>query len=258
MATGYTPPGATCCCGGGAPGCPCPVEGMAAAVCVDYPDYPTGGVRTLTPDFRAPTEYPLGSGETLGHPPAPNAACAYHGPVTRMTTTESLVITDYYPVVYFETISGVTYLTLLVYLWLQNYPTFGDVDYFGGFVGWRKPLGDCPGSGTYSFTRTDCITGSEFELVDVSNPTVTIGPCGEALMAAASTAAARGYRPPPPARPRICLYAERVEHLAGCSGFRCRHHCTSPDPGVRAALGDSDIVLPADECQTCPGYRPRP
>ena len=88
--------------------------------------------------------------------------------------------------------------------------------------------------------------------------TVTAGPCGGMLMAAHPPAG----RPKSPARPRVCVYAERTEHLAGCGGFNCRHLCTigirrpgSADAAaVRAHLGDSDVVLPSDECQDCPGY----
>lgn len=87
--------------------------------------------------------------------------------------------------------------------------------------------------------------------------TITPGPCGEAMAT---------RRPAAAARRRICLYAEQVERLAGCSGFRCKHLCMigirrpgSIEAGaVREYLGDSDVVLPSDECQECPGYAPRP
>lgn len=81
--------------------------------------------------------------------------------------------------------------------------------------------------------------------------TVSAGPCGVEAEAAVSY----GSRPRP-ARPLVCVSAVRVEERAGCGGFNCRHNCTSADPAVASYLGELRTVIPADECQDCPGFRP--
>lgn len=42
---------------------------------------------------------------------------------------------------------------------------------------------------------------------------------------------------------------------AGCGGFGCKQVCQSTDPEAIEFLSGLDVVVPADECQRCPGYR---
>ena len=92
--------------------------------------------------------------------------------------------------------------------------------------------------------------GSVFASGTVS-VTVSAGPCA----VEAGAAVAYGSRPRP-ARPLVCVSAVRVEERAGCGGFNCRHECRSSDPAVASYLGELRTVIPADECQECPGFRP--
>ncbi len=270
MATGYTPPGATCCCGGGACGA-CACSPMPAEIDLDLSGltlaFGAGGcsfsglVLPLSNSEGAPcvwqTDGYLGTGCNLASPCADEellvgAAFGFACPGTTTLDIQFASVTDQ---------------CVFLLEWSEDFLTADD----------RAAAGiDCS-----PFSAT--LTG--FPVVNASGPgaclcaagglsvsgSVTLAPSpGMLALAAAAKAAPRlmaaaggggrgqSYRPPPPARPRVCLYADRVEFLAGCSGFRCRHRCTSPDPGVRAALGESDIVLPADECQTCPGFTPRP
>lgn len=264
MATGYTPPGATCCCGGdcytSAPDSVCLalnaecagwsaepvtvtksttttcVSGATGVVYTGAIPTPCGQINTAELVLRCPASVPVTSvlyGRVTLYNTGilfPKSSCQYfssaEGAATPVCTSD-----------------GATVFSLYNYM----------ADNINSDPDCIKPACDCPD--LFGF-----VSGYLVGTVDV-----TLGPCGGVMMAAPRlmTAAApagggQPYRPLPPARPRICLYAERVEHRAGCSGFRCRHRCTSPDPGVRAALGESDIVLPADECQTCPGFTPRP
>lgn len=61
------------------------------------------------------------------------------------------------------------------------------------------------------------------------------------------------------------LIQQRVEYCqsirlplntnAGCGGFGCKQTCQSTDPAVIDFLSGLDVVVPADECQRCPGYQ---
>lgn len=257
MATGYTQPGATCCCGGGGGVCCSYGDNVTDPVCVTLPTgWPTalfedvlGGKQFVLPYFTGCewTDTFAGSASDgmctysyflqvrAYHPAIPGDAMAVDGSIGFTSVTSGGCGLP--PTHYFLTGGGT--------------PT--------AVVGCRpQTMAGATGTARAGFDTYDTPAGATVE--DAPG-----GVCPAALMAAprlmaATAPAGRGqaYRPPPPARPRICLYADRVEHLAGCSGFRCRHRCTSPDPGVRAALGGSDVVLPADECQDCPGYVPRP
>ena len=250
MATGYTPPGATCCCGGAVCGCPEPQPSTMCAVV-------TGVTGVCGCDPVA--EVTL----TRGDPPFADYLWSGYADLTGCTPTVRMTVTvscaDGPPGAFNVQVQfGQTAAPFGVCAYSNDSIFVGDggagcdpffIDTAAGGNAWAEG-----GSGLCS-----CFPDAASIAV-----TVSAGSCGEALMAGprlltatATAAPARGYRPPPPARPRICLYAERVEFRAGCSGFRCQHRCTSPDPGVRAALGDTDIVLPADECQTCSGYTAR-
>jgi hypothetical protein len=253
MATGYTPPGATCCCEGGLCGCDWPAD---LCLTVDQMD-PAVGCHPLDPaldctaglaaafvgtSWDLPEQPPVVEARDWVSDPqdcdgwtcVAGVRCypgdGSYGPPVEVTVSQT---------------SGV----------VARVATFTPDGSLSLAEGCGLPV-------TVTGTWSGYQNVSGFPLYTwgpvAGQMTISAGPCGALMAATPATAApARGYRPPPPARPRICLYAERVEFRAGCSGFRCQHRCTSPDPGVRAALGDTDIVLPADECQTCSGYTAR-
>jgi hypothetical protein len=100
-----------------------------------------------------------------------------------------------------------------------------------------------PASTSYTVTGTESVTAS-------------LPPCAGGGSAGPLSAPSES-RSSTAQRVTLCTQlGQRLEHLAGCTGFRCRHECNSFDPAVISHLSNVMTATPSIDCQDCPGYSP--
>jgi hypothetical protein len=123
-----------------------------------------------------------------------------------------------------------------------------------GTLGSPTTAFNCSSLGTYTLTTLVFSSGG-YSVTTTEQAVISTPPCAGA---SAGPLSAPAWRTSTSQRLTLCTsLGQRLEHLPGCTGFRCKHECNSFDPEAIAHLSNVMTATPSIDCQECPGYIPR-